>query len=54
VSHDLRLPWGVRYIAPSGHWFATVSPATPQHLRLRDMPTGRWSLLVGAEVGASF
>jgi hypothetical protein len=54
IGHDLRLPWGLRYTAPSGHWFATISPATPQHLRRDDRLTGRWSLLAGVELGASF
>lgn len=52
VDLDIRFPWGFRYSA--GRWFGTVSPATPAFLRQTDEPHGRWSLLVGGEVGASF
>jgi hypothetical protein len=51
IALDLRFPWGVRYNAR--HWFATVTPATPQYLHVHDA-RARWSLASGAEVGVTF
>ena len=53
IASDLRFPWGVRYTSASGRWFATLTPATPAYLHVRDEP-GRWSLMTGTELGATF
>ena len=53
VNLDLRVPWGLRYTSKSSRWFATLSPATPSYLRVRDEPS-RWSLTAGTEVGLMF
>jgi hypothetical protein len=51
IALDLRLPWGVRFNAK--HWFATITPATPQYLHVHDTQ-GRWSLAHGLDLGVTF
>jgi hypothetical protein len=51
VGLDLRIPWGFRY--STGHWLATITPATPQYTRIDGEPH-KWSLASGFELGTSF
>jgi hypothetical protein len=53
VDVDVRFPWGIRYNAR--HWFATITPATPEYLHLnRDDAERRWTIVSGGELGWRF
>lgn len=54
VGHDVRFPFGLRYTTPTGRYFATIYPATPQHLRVTSERAGRWSSTSTLELGVSF
>jgi len=51
VDLDLRVPWGLRFA--QGRWLATVTPATPQFIRV-DGLKGRWAAAGGVDLGFAF
>jgi hypothetical protein len=53
LAREISIPWGIRYTARGGRWTGTLHPVTPSYAKRADADSGRWSIAVGLELGAT-